>query len=149
MAARAALGGWSWWDLLGPAVLLAAEPFTEWAIHVRILHRRPRRMFGRVVDYDVSRKHRLHHADPTDPVLVLVPIPTLLALIGGLGLALALAPPLRPGLSTLVAGYAMLFVYEWTHHLIHSTYGRATGCTARCGAPTGCTTSATSTTGSA
>jgi hypothetical protein len=30
--------------------------------------------------------------------------------------------PLSRGLSALLTAYAMLFVYEWTHFLIHSTY---------------------------
>jgi len=122
VAARVAVGRWSWWDLLGPAIVLAAQPFTEWLIHVFLLHFRPRRLGRVAVDPLVARKHRAHHADTKDAGLVLVPMPALLLLV--LGLAAVLLPTLPPSraLSVLVAAYAMLFVYEWTHYLIHSSY---------------------------
>jgi sterol desaturase/sphingolipid hydroxylase (fatty acid hydroxylase superfamily) len=122
VAARVAVGRWSWWDLLGPAIVLAAQPFTEWLIHVFLLHFRPRRLGRVAVDPLVARKHRDHHADPKDAGLVFVPMPALLLLV--LGLAAVLLPTLPPSraLSVLVAAYAMLFAYEWTHYLIHSSY---------------------------
>jgi sterol desaturase/sphingolipid hydroxylase (fatty acid hydroxylase superfamily) len=121
-AGRLAVGGWSWWDLLAPAVLLAAQPFTEWNIHVNLLHFKPRRLGRLTVDPLVARKHRAHHLDPRDLDLVFVPMPALVLLI--LALAAGFLLPMSPsrGLSALVAGYAMLFVYEWTHYLIHTTY---------------------------
>jgi sterol desaturase/sphingolipid hydroxylase (fatty acid hydroxylase superfamily) len=122
VAGRAAVGQWSWWDLLVPALILAAQPFTEWLIHVFLLHFKPRTIAGRRVDPLVARKHRAHHADPKDTGLVFVPMPALLLLV--LGLAAVLLPTLglSRGLSALVAAYAMLFAYEWTHYLIHSSY---------------------------
>jgi len=122
VAARVAVGRWSWWDLLGPAIVLAAQPFTEWLIHVFLLHFRPRRMGGVTVDPLVARKHRAHHADPKDVGLVFVPMPALLFLVFGLAAVLLPTLPLSRGLSVLVAAYAMLFAYEWTHYLIHSSY---------------------------
>ena len=122
VAARLAIGGWSWWDLLGPAILLAAQPFTEWMIHVFLLHFRPRTVGRVTIDPLVSRKHRAHHADPKDLGLVFIPLPALAGLIGGLALFLLLALPLERGLTTLVAAMAMLGTYEWTHYLIHSNY---------------------------
>ncbi|MHB8681267.1 MAG: sterol desaturase family protein [Acidimicrobiales bacterium] len=122
LAGRFVLGGWSWWDLLGPAILLAAQPFTEWLIHVFLLHFRPRTVAGRRIDPLVSRKHRAHHADPKDLDLVFIPLPALVALVLGLDALFLLALPLERGLTTLVAADAMLFLYEWTHYLIHSAY---------------------------
>lgn len=122
VAARFAIGGWSWWDLLGPAILLAVQPFTEWTIHVFLLHFRPRTVGRVTVDPLVSRKHRAHHADPKDLGLVFIPLPALAGLIGGLALFFSLALPLERGLTTLVAAMAMLGTYEWTHYLIHSNY---------------------------
>ena len=122
LAARVAVGNWSWWDLLGPAIVLAAQPFTEWLIHVFLLHFRPRRV-GRVhVDPLVARKHRAHHADPKDVGLVFVPMPALLLLVLGLAAVVLPVLPLSRALSVLLAAYAMLFAYEWTHYLIHSSY---------------------------
>ena len=122
VAARVAVGNWSWWDLLGPAIVLAAQPFTEWLIHVFLLHFRPRRIGAVTVDPLVARKHRAHHADPRDVGLVFVPMPALLGLVFGLAVVLLPTLPLSRALSVLVAAYAMLFAYEWTHYLIHSSY---------------------------
>lgn len=122
LAGRIAMGGWSWWDLLGPGIVLALQPFTEWTIHVFLLHFRPR-TFGRVrVDPLVSRKHRAHHADPKDLQLVFIPMPVVLGLVAGLAAICLAALPLERGVTTLVGAYAVLFTYEWTHYLIHSAY---------------------------
>lgn len=122
LVARVAIGGWSWWDLLGPGILLAVQPFTEWTIHVFLLHFRPRTIASLRIDPLVSRKHRAHHADPRDIDLVFIPMPALLGLIAGLTALFLLALPLERGLTVLVAAFVMLFTYEWTHYLIHSTY---------------------------
>ena len=122
LAGRIFVGVWTWWDLLVPALILAAQPFTEWLIHVFLLHFRPRQVRGRTVDPLVARKHRDHHADPKDVGLVFVPMPALLGLVFGLAAVLLPTMPLSRGLSALLAAYAMLFAYEWTHFLIHSSY---------------------------
>ena len=122
LAGRIVVGDWSWWDLLVPALILAAQPFTEWLIHVFLLHFKPRQVGGRTIDPLVARKHRAHHADPKDAGLVFVPMPALLGLVFGLAAVLLPTMPLSRGLSALLAAYAMLFVYEWTHFLIHSSY---------------------------
>ena len=122
-AARVAAGGLGWGDLLVTAVILGLEPFTEWVIHVFVLHAKPKRVLGRTVDLFVSRKHRRHHADPRDVDLVFVPMqvigPGLLAVVA---LVVLLAPDRGLGLTGLVTGVAMLLCYEWTHYLIHSRY---------------------------
>lgn len=83
LSARLALGGWRRRDLAIAASVLAAEPFTEWVIHVGILHFRPRTARGRTVDPLLAREHRAHHADPRDPRLVFVPMPVVRALLPG------------------------------------------------------------------
>ncbi len=122
LVGRIIVGNWSWWDLLVPAIILAAQPFTEWLIHVFLLHFKPREVGGRTVDPLVARKHRAHHADPKDVGLVFIPMPALLGLAFGLAAVLLPTMPLSRGLSALLAAYTMLFVYEWTHFLIHSSY---------------------------
>lgn len=122
VAGRVYVGGYSWWDLLPPAVILALQPFTEWLIHVFILHFRPREVAGRRVDPLVSRKHRAHHADPKELELVFIPLPALFGLLGGTAAILLGALPLGRGLSGLIGAYAMTLAYEWTHYLIHSAY---------------------------
>jgi hypothetical protein len=122
IVARVAVGSWSWWDLLAPGILIAVQPFTEWNIHVFLLHFKPVSLRGRRVDPLVSRKHRAHHGDPKDLDLVFIPMPALLPLIGALAVGFLAPMPLSRGLSALVGAYAMLFTYEWTHYLIHSPY---------------------------
>jgi hypothetical protein len=122
-AARLSLGGWRPVDGLIPVVVLALEPFTEWVIHVVLLHWKPRRVLGRRIDPLVSRKHRAHHADPKDTELVFVPMPVLItSVVVGAALYLLLMPTLRLGVTLMASSYAMLLAYEWTHFLIHSTY---------------------------
>ncbi len=122
LGGRVAIGGWSWWDLLGPGVVLAAQPFTEWTIHVCLLHFRPRTVAGRRIDPLVARQHRAHHADPRDLPLVFIPLPALAGLIAVVATICLAALPLERGLTTLVAALCVLFTYEWTHYLIHSSY---------------------------
>jgi Fatty acid hydroxylase len=122
LAGRVAVGGWSWWDLLGPAVVVALQPFTEWTIHVFLLHFRPKTVGPLRIDPLVARKHRAHHADPRDPVLVFIPIPALAALVAGLAAVCLAALPLERGLTTLLGAFVVLATYEWTHYLIHSSY---------------------------
>ena len=120
---RASLGGWRVWDALIPVIIVALEPFTEWAIHVALLHWKPRHVAGRRLDPLIARKHRAHHADPKDAELVFVPVSVLvISLTVGAGLYLTLVPTLRLGLTTMAASYTMFSLYEWTHFLIHSTY---------------------------
>jgi hypothetical protein len=123
VALRVAAGGWGWSDALVAAVILGLEPFTEWVIHVFVLHAKPKRVLGRTVDLYVARKHRRHHADPRDVDLVFVPMQVIgPGLVAVVALVVLLAPDRGLGLTGLVTGVAMLLTYEWTHYLIHSRY---------------------------
>jgi hypothetical protein len=115
IAVRVSMGRWTWLDLLGPAIILVLEPFTEWTMHVYWLHSRR--------DFYVAVKHRAHHAAPRDVDLVLIPTR---AFAIGLPIAAAITAALgwgKPAAVTALAfGYLMLLTYEWTHFLIHSKY---------------------------
>ena len=123
VGARAALGGWRRRDLAIAGGIVAAEPFTEWLIHVFLLHLKPHTIRGRRIDPLVARKHREHHRDPRDQELVFVPMPiirgALPAAVIGWGLG---ERRLRPALTGIATSYAMLTAYEWTHFLIHTNY---------------------------
>ncbi|HEY2429468.1 MAG TPA: sterol desaturase family protein [Acidimicrobiales bacterium] len=120
---RVLLGGWRRRDLGIAAAILGAEPFTEWLIHVFLLHFRPRTIAGRTVDPLVARKHRDHHRDPRDAELVFVPLPVLRVALPAAVAGFALAERrVRPALTGIATSYAMLTTYEWTHFLIHSPY---------------------------
>ena len=45
-------------------VIVVVQPFTEWVIHVYVLHWRPREIAGKKRDLYLAYKHRLHHQDP-------------------------------------------------------------------------------------
>ncbi|MCU1455618.1 MAG: putative rane protein [Acidimicrobiales bacterium] len=122
LGARAALGRWTWLDLVPALVILALEPFTEWAIHVVILHWRPRRLFGHEIDLATAQEHRAHHADPRDLDLVFVPLRVILFWVPLLSAIVLVALPTRVASSAIAASMAMLLTYEWTHMLIHSPY---------------------------
>jgi hypothetical protein len=122
VVAKLAVGRWTWRDALVPVVMLAAQPFTEWLVHVFVLHFRPRRVGRHTVDLGVARKHRAHHADPKDLVLVFIPLPSLALIIAGVAVITLVALPLGAALTAMASAYAMVLTYEWTHYLIHSAY---------------------------
>jgi hypothetical protein len=114
-AARVAVGRWSWIDAVIVVAILTAEPFTEWLIHVFVLHSRR--------DISIARKHRAHHADPRDLDILFIPMGVVaLAPLIGIGLPLVGRAGLAHALTYGVTGFSMLLTYEWTHFLIHTTY---------------------------
>ena len=73
LAARIAVGSWSWLDLLVAASLIAFQPFSEWLIHVGLLHSKPRKLGPFTIDPITARRHRHHHRHPTQLDTVLLP----------------------------------------------------------------------------
>ena len=123
LAVRIYLGGWTIWDAVIPAALVALQPFTEWAIHVYLLHWKPRQMLGKKRDPYISKKHRVHHQDPRLVEWIFVPRSVLYRLIpGAFLLYMLILRDWRYGLTATVAGLTILLTYEWTHFLIHSRY---------------------------
>ena len=119
---RLALGHFRAYEVLVPVVILALEPFTEWVIHVAVLHWKPRRVAGHTVDLYAGRSHRAHHADPRNLDIVFVPFRLLLIQVPALLLLTAVLLTPRLGLTVGMAAMAMLLTYEWTHFLVHSPY---------------------------
>jgi hypothetical protein len=104
-----------------PALLLALWPLQEWAIHVGILHWRPRRLGPWTLDFRVPKKHRAHHADPFDLELVFIPVHSFVYTLPLLlGLCLVLAPTLPLALTSLASYLALALHYEWIHFLVHT-----------------------------
>jgi hypothetical protein len=131
--ARLLIGDLTWRDAVAVAAMLAIYPFGEWAIHVYLLHAKPVRVRGRRFETVAARAHRAHHQEPNDldmvllywwqaAFLMMVAVPLTIA-IGALIVNLAAGPvPLGALVSAALAGYCMVFVYEWTHFLIHTAY---------------------------
>jgi hypothetical protein len=121
--ARIAIGDWRWSDAVLPFVVLALFPLFEWMIHVIVLHWRPRRIAGVVIDPLLARKHREHHVDPRIVKLIFIPLQSLFgALASALIVAFVLIPRTGLGLTFLVVLFTIGLVYEWTHYLVHTDY---------------------------
>jgi Fatty acid hydroxylase superfamily len=122
-ALRVSLGGWRWWDLGIAGIILAAQPFTEWVIHVTVLHMKPRKLGRLTIDPLGARRHRGHHADPKVLRLVLVPRQIMVATcLTNVLVFWLITPTWRLALSGMATAYAMYLTYEWVHFLIHSSY---------------------------
>jgi hypothetical protein len=132
LVARIYVGQWSWRDLLAPLVLLAAQPFVEWAIHKHLLHLPPMRIFGRRVELYGSIQHRTHHLAPSDLNRVLLKPLEIVSFLVQIAIVMALLtladagllgwPVLPLALTGIAFAYLGLFRYEWSHFLIHTPY---------------------------
>jgi hypothetical protein len=132
-AVRVWVGDPGWRDAVAVAAMLVVYPFGEWAIHVYLLHMKPVRVGGRTIEPPAARDHREHHEQPNDlSLIVLAPkelaqllflaVPVVVA-AGVAIIGLVAGPvPLGAALSAALAGYLAIFVYEWTHFLIHTAH---------------------------
>jgi hypothetical protein len=130
---RVVIGDPTWRDAVAVAAMLAVYPFGEWAIHVYLLHAKPMKVRGRELETVAARAHRAHHRQPNDldqvllywwqaAFLMVFAVPLTIGL-GALIVAVAAGPvPLGALVSAALGGYCMVFVYEWTHFLIHTAY---------------------------
>ena len=117
VAARGFWGGFSWIDAAILGGILLTQPFTEWLIHVYVLHVRPRGPVSRGLDWAAGRSHRLHHRDPADLTWQFIH-PS--AVVGGFAINIVLIA-VNPHTATYSVGaVAMTLAYEWTHFLIHT-----------------------------
>jgi hypothetical protein len=120
---RIALGGWSVWDAVVVAAIVGLQPFTEWVIHVTVLHWKPRRVGRLTIDPLGARRHRQHHRKPKIIGLVLVPRQILaVSTVLAVPLYLLVCPTTRLALTAMLTSYVTYLLYEWTHFLIHSSY---------------------------
>jgi hypothetical protein len=121
LAARFAVSGWSLWDLLPVVLLVVFWPIQEWLIHVFILHWKPRRLFGRTLDFHLPREHRAHHRDPWNyRILFIAPQAFLYSLPLLVALWFAITPTTELALTGIAGHLALALHYEWIHMLIHT-----------------------------
>ncbi len=119
-AARFAVGGWSWVDAAIAFGLVAYFPINEWLIHVVMLHWRPRKVFGRTIDFYLPKTHRRHHADPWNLKWVFIPRHVHLLVMPTIALLLWALWPWKQWVLTGVTTYLLLGLhYEWVHFLSH------------------------------
>ncbi len=123
LVARLWVGDLQRWDLGLVGLLVLAQPFSEWVIHVFVLHWRPRRLGPLVLDTQLAREHRAHHRAPHDPRHWYIPLRGGLLGFGLVAGLLALVLPTWGLWLTYVLGASILaLVYEWTHYLCHSSH---------------------------
>lgn len=123
LTARIVVGDWQLTDVVLPAFMVVTFPFSEWVIHVVILHWRPRSVGRFTVDSLLARKHCEHHRDPRKIELIFIPRQTLLWLIPtAVAVPLLVFSRLGLGLTSVVFLTGIGLVYEWTHYLIHTDY---------------------------
>jgi len=119
-AARLAVGSWSWIDAAIALGLVAYFPVNEWLIHVVMLHYRPRKIFGRTIDFYLPVTHRRHHADPWNLKWVFIPRHVHLLVMPTIGVLLWALWPWKHWVLTGVTTYLLLGLhYEWAHFLSH------------------------------
>ncbi|HEY1077880.1 MAG TPA: sterol desaturase family protein [Fontimonas sp.] len=119
-AARLVVGGWSWIDAAIAFGIVAYFPVNEWLIHVVMLHWRPRKLFGRTIDFYLPKTHRRHHADPWNLKWVFIPRHVHLLVLPTIALLLWALWPWKQWVLTGVTTYLLLGLhYEWVHFLSH------------------------------
>ena len=96
------------------ALMVAAQPFVEWLIHVHPALP-PREVSGRTVDLHLAKKHRIHHLDPKRIDAVFIPLRSLLIGLPFYLVIVLVVFPLPIALTILVTQFAIGNVYEWTH----------------------------------
>jgi hypothetical protein len=125
LAARIAIGDFSWRDLAAVAFMAVVYPFGEWAIHVHLLHSK--------VDLPSTVSHREHHEDPGrldlinfGPVealaILLLAAPVAVAIGAGLAALIPGPLPIGPLVTMLLTAYVLIGFYEWIHFLIHTAH---------------------------
>jgi hypothetical protein len=120
VGARLAVGRWSTTDAIVAAALVAAQPFTEWLIHVYVLHVQPGRgRLSDLLDRAAGLAHRLHHQDPYDLRWQFIhPRVT----VGGLVVDVVIVAAFRTpaALTGVMVAVLLTTTYEWVHFLIHT-----------------------------
>jgi hypothetical protein len=123
IAARCVQFGFVWRDLAWAVGIVAAQPFSEWLIHVHVLHVRPRGPVTRFLDAAAGRSHRWHHENPRDLDHLFIDGRVVVATVLVESVLWLTVVPLDPRLGTVIAtSLTMTLMYEWVHYLIHSDY---------------------------
>lgn len=125
---RLAMGNFGWGDVAVALAILATFPVNEWLIHVFMLHFKPRKLFGRTVDFYLPRTHRRHHADPWNLEWVFIPRHVHFWTVPQVALILWLLWPWKELALTGVTAYLLLGLhYEWVHFLAHIPWSPSRG----------------------
>jgi hypothetical protein len=107
-------------DALVALAVLAYFPINEWLIHVFMLHYKPRKLFGRTIDFYLPITHRRHHADPWNLKWVFIPRHIHLITPFTVAVLMWILWPWKELALTGITAYLLLGLhYEWVHFLAH------------------------------
>ena len=122
LATRVYVGQWSIYDLVVVAVILFSWPLQEWFVHAQLEHFKPFKLFGRTIEFVITRTHRAHHLNPWDPKFGLSPPHVMVMYFLFLPLICYLTAPLPLAITATATTLIMILNYEWVHYLIHTSY---------------------------
>lgn len=122
MTLRIYVGQWSIYDLVVVAVILVSWPLQEWFVHAQLEHFKPFKLFGRTIEFVITRTHRAHHLNPWDPKFGLSPPHVMVMYFLFLPLICYLTAPLPLAITATATTLCMILNYEWVHYLIHTSY---------------------------
>lgn len=123
LAARLWAGDWSGRDATVVVGLVAWWPLQEWLIHVFVLHFKPIPIGRFRIDPLLARRHREHHAEPTNLRLTFIPLESYLYTLPLSALIWwAITPTVPLMLTGLAAQFALSVHYEWVHYVAHTRY---------------------------
>lgn len=114
------MGNWQWQDVIAPLVIFLVWPFWEWAIHVFLLHYKPKTVFGKTIDLPLPVKHRQHHREPWDLSNIFIHLgvfPIVVPII--VALFYLLMPSIELATGALAVFFILALNYELTHFLSH------------------------------
>jgi hypothetical protein len=118
LVVRLAWPGWSVADVIVVAALVAINPFSEWLIHVFILHCKAD---GSLRDKLAGESHRRHHEDPRDLRFQFIhPSVIVGAMVFNALIVLGFRRP--SAVTAVLTATALVLTYEWVHFLIHTDY---------------------------
>lgn len=125
---RLSVGNFGWGDVAVALAILAYFPINECLIHVLLLHFKPRKVFGRTVDFYLPKTHRRHHADPWNLTWVFIPRHVHFWTMPQVALILWLLWPWKELALTGITAYLLLGLhYEWVHFLAHIPWSPTRG----------------------
>lgn len=98
-------------------------PLLEWSAHRWVLHLRPRRIFGVLIDPYFAQRHRTHHKNPSYFPDVFLPVGIVLgAWVVFTGLLLAAGCSAQVTATFMISMSVAACVYEWMHFMAHADF---------------------------
>lgn len=120
---RALLPGFYPAELAAIFGVVLGWPLLEWSAHRWVLHLRPRRVFGVLIDPYFAQRHRTHHKNPSHFPDVFLPLGVVLAAWVSFSGVLLLAGVQQQIVATFMISMSVAAcIYEWMHFMAHADF---------------------------